>query len=172
MNTHSTQFHTLIINETKRRLFQESIPRIVQCLSLLTEEEVWFRPNNNSNSAGNLVLHLCGNARQWICAGLGKLPDLRQRQLEFDEKGPLAVHVLLQKLVDLENDVEKVLDKLSAEVLLNTHPVQGFSESGIAILIHVVEHFSYHTGQITFLVKWLKNQDTGYYFNLDLDLRS
>ena len=44
-------------------------PKIERCLEKLSDEQIWWRPNEESNSIGNLVLHVCGNARQWIVAG-------------------------------------------------------------------------------------------------------
>ncbi len=158
-----------LIAEVRRRLFSEGIPRLRKCLSLLSEEEIWWRPNAHSNSVGNLVLHLCGNARQWICSGLGKQPDRRRRSVEFAERGPLPAEALLQQLERLQSDVEAVLQGLRTEDLLQEHPVQVYHENGVSILVHVVEHFSYHVGQVTYLVKWLKDLDTGYYAGQNLE---
>jgi uncharacterized damage-inducible protein DinB len=169
MENMAIHIHELLIKETKRRILYESIPRIRKCLSMLSEEQVWFRPNLQSNSAGNLVLHVCGNARQWICSGLGNQPDYRNRHAEFAEKGPLSNEKLFALLDNCENDIEIVLDSLVPEQLIKAVKVQGFDETGISVLIHVVEHFSYHTGQIAYLTKGLKNISTGFYDGLNLD---
>lgn len=159
----------LLIAEVRRRLFEESFVRLRKCLHLLDEEQIWWRPNDLTNSVGNLTLHLCGNARQWICAGLGKQPDTRHRQAEFDERGPIPRADLLAMLDTLEKDIDEVLEMLTPEEVLTTHPVQTFRETGMSILVHVVEHFSYHVGQVTLLTKWLKNTDTGYYEGVPLE---
>lgn len=163
------QLHQCILTETRRRLFEESIPRVKKCLSLLSEAETWYRPNAHSNSVGNLLLHLCGNARQWIVSGLGGAADTRRRQQEFDERGPIPQQLLLEQLDRLQQDVEAVLARLQPTDLLATYRVQGFEESGFGILLHVVEHFSYHVGQITYFVKAHKDLDTGYYAGQNLD---
>ncbi len=139
---------------------------------MLTNEEVWLRPNESSNSIGNLILHLCGNVRQWILSGLGKLPDRRIRQSEFDERGPIPHVELMNQLKVLKEEVEVVLGNLKPEDLIAQHSVQGFEENGVSIVVHVIEHFSYHTGQITYQVKAIKNVDTGYYSGLNLDTTS
>lgn len=167
--TTELQIHEAFIKEVKRRLFEEGVMRIKKCIDLLSEEQIWYRPNEHSNSVGNLILHLCGNVRQWILTGLGKEEDIRQRQKEFDEKGPLATQKMLDDLDALMLQVDKVLDRLSPEDLLAIHDVQGFEENGLAILVHVVEHFSYHVGQITYIVKALKDTDTGYYKGIALE---
>ncbi len=156
------------MEEIKRRLFEESLPRLHKCLGLLSEQEIWHRPNYETVSAGNLILHLCGNARQWILAGLCGQPDTRQRQKEFDEKGPISTEKLINELNILERELQKALDQIQPQHLLKQYEVQIFKENGISILVHVVEHFSYHVGQVTYIVKSLKNIDTKYYGGHDL----
>lgn len=153
----------LLIAETKRRLFEEGIPRIKKCLAELSTEDIWYRPNDNSNSVGNLVLHLCGNVRQWIVAGLGKEMDVRKRDAEFAQKDAVHTSLLLKMMDDLQKDVEIVLDNLPEKYFTEKHEVQVYQETGVSILVHVVEHFSYHVGQITYFTKWQKNLDTKYY---------
>lgn len=163
MKKYDENFRDLLISETKRRLFEESVPRLKKCLNQLPEKEVWYRPNNHSNSMGNITLHLCGNVRQWILSGLGKQKDTRTRQQEFDEIGPISTSELTQKVDDLMGKVEHVLDSVTSEMLLEKHKVQVYEETGLSILVHVVEHFSYHVGQMTYFVKWRKDMDMGYY---------
>jgi uncharacterized damage-inducible protein DinB len=164
MNTENCLFR-----EVRRRLMDENVPRIKQCLAELTTEEIWYRPNENSNSVGNLVLHLCGNVRQWLLSGLGGYTDNRRRQQEFDERGPFPTSILLRHLDELMEETDKVLNKLTAEKILQPVEVQGFTETGVSVLMHVVEHFSYHTGQITYYVKWRKDINTAYYNGINLD---
>lgn len=163
MKKYDENFRDLLITETKRRLFEESVTRLKKCLNQLTEEETWYRPNEHSNSMGNITLHLCGNVRQWILTGLGKQNDKRTRQQEFDERGPISTKALIQKVDNLMLEVEKVLDSITSEMLLEKHKVQVYEETGLSILVHVVEHFSYHVGQMTYFVKWRKDIDTKYY---------
>lgn len=159
----------LLIRETKYRLLEESIPRLHKCLDKLSVAEIWYRPNTNTVSIGNLVLHLCGNVRQWLISGLGGAPDHRERQREFDEPGPLPTSELREKLDKLETDIEAVLEGLSTSDLITERTIQGYESSGVSILVHITEHFSYHVGQVTVLVKSRKDMDMGYYVGKDLD---
>ena len=161
--------HTDVMTEVRRRLYDESVPRLKKCLGLLSDEEIWRRPNDNTPSVGNLVLHLCGNLRQWVLSGLGGVPDHRQRQKEFDERGPIPAAQLVADLDRVMEDVERSLESLGPDDLLAEHSVQGFTETGTGILIHVVEHFSYHVGQISWHVKVLKDVDLAYYAGYDLN---
>lgn len=162
-NDYPKTFCDALTTETRRRLFEEGIPRIKKCLDLLTIEEIWHKPNANSNSVGNIVLHLCGNVRQWIGTGLGKLPEVRQRDEEFSHSEFLTKKKLLEKLNEIQEMSEQVLAKVSSDDLLTVHKVQVYEETGLSILVHVTEHFSYHVGQITYYVKAKKDLATAYY---------
>ena len=161
-----------LLKECRRRLFDESMPRIRTCLGQLTVDEIWARPNEQTVSAGNLVLHLAGNVRQYVISTLGGSADLRERQKEFDATGPMATADLLAILEQAMGEVSAVLDRIDPSTLLQTHRVQGFVESGLSILVHVVEHFSYHTGQLAYIVKSRKNVDLGFYRGKDLNRKS
>ncbi|HNQ12084.1 MAG TPA: DinB family protein [Bacteroidia bacterium] len=159
----------LIIQEFKVRVFDESMQRILTCIDLLHENQLHLKIHENGNSVGNLVLHLCGNARQWIVASFGFEKDIRVRQEEFDAKGPFRKEDLKKRLMTLKNDLQKCLDQIDVSVLIKNYRIQSFEVSGLSALIHVIEHFSYHTGQITLICKYLSGKETGYYSGIKLD---
>lgn len=170
MSTNSSAtLSSVFIEEIKRRIFGECFPRLEKCLNELTAEQIWYRPNASSNSVGNLVLHLQGNIRQWVVAGLGKKEDVRERQKEFDEQGPVSSDKMLKDMKGLLQEVAQILNSTSTDDLLEVRNVQGYEESGLSILVHVTEHFSYHVGQMTYIVKMLKDKDMAYYAGHDLD---
>lgn len=158
-----------IIEEFKRRIFSESVPRLIKCLGLLTDEEIWLKPNSESNSVGNLVLHLCGNVSQYILSGIGGLEDTRNRSAEFNEKGPIPASELIENMEKVMSQVSKVINHLSVEELIQEVGVQGFRETKLSIIIHVIEHFSYHVGQISYFVKLKKEIDLNYYGGINLN---
>ena len=151
---------------------QENVPRIQKCLDLLTEEQVWEKPNSSTNSIANLILHLCGNIRQYINSSLGNQPDLRQRDNEFSVTDGLTKKELFSCIESTVNKAISVLENLTEDELLKERSVQGFQFSGIGNVIHVVEHFSYHTGQIAIQTKLLANKDLGFYADMDLNLKN
>jgi uncharacterized damage-inducible protein DinB len=120
---------------------------------------------------GNLVLHLCGNVRQWIISTLRGDADHRQRDREFSEQGPIAREELLQLLDSTMNTALEVIDGLDEERLLKTYRVQAYEPTGVGVVVHVTEHFSYHVGQITLHTKLLLDVDTGYYSGVDLNAK-
>ena len=145
---------------SSRYLFaKQSLPRIMKCLQQLSEEEIWWRPNSASNSAGNLVLHLCGNVRQWIISGLGGAEDRRQRDLEFAERGPIPRQVLVAQLRRTVQEACGVLARLSDDSLLRKYEIQGFHVTGLDAAFRVAEHFGYHTGQIVYIAKLKRARD-------------
>ncbi len=154
---------TAFINQAIDFLTGEYLPKIERCLERLTDEQIWWRSNEQSNSIGNLVLHLCGNARQWIVCGLGFEPDHRIRDAEFAQRDVLPRADLVQLLQTTIADVETVLRQLDPSVLLEQRTIQGSEVDVLHAIFHVTEHFSMHTGQIIMLTKMLTATDLSFY---------
>ena len=151
---------------------EENPPRIQKCLDQISEEECWQKPNSQTNSIGNLLLHLCGNITQYIIAGLGGATDNRRRDDEFAASGGWSKSELLEKITGVTREAVSVVKGLSADQLVNGRSVQGFQLTGFGIVIHVVEHYSYHVGQIAQWTKLLSEKDLGFYADLDLNITS
>ena len=164
---------TLIVEFVKQSILriEENTPKIEKCLAELSEEEIWKRPNASSNSIGNLVLHLCGNITQYIIATLGEKEDERDRDAEFDAREGYSKSALTNKLKAVVSQAVSVIKSADSEMLLRKRRVQIYEFTGIGIIIHVAEHYSYHTGQIVFWTKLLKDKDLGFYANLDLNTK-
>ena len=158
--------------EFERRLKTESLARIRVCVDLLSEEELWNRPNNNLVSVANLILHLNGNVKQWILSGVGDHKDDRERDNEFDQTKRIPTEELISTLTSTLDKSIRLIGDLSEESLLEYRNVQGYNETVLSILIHVIEHFSYHTAQITYYTKYIKDVDTKYYEGDDLNAKS
>ncbi|WP_299253716.1 DinB family protein [uncultured Aquimarina sp.] len=150
----------------------ESLRMITISFGKLSEDDIWKRFNQSSNSVGNLVLHLCGNITQYAIASLEGLEDKRDRDAEFEAKEGFAKAELLLKLKKTIEEAKTVLLNCSLAELMRKREVQGFTFSGIGIMIHVTEHLSYHTGQIAFWTKQLKNKDLGFYDGMDLNIKN
>jgi len=158
-----------IQDEVRLRLLEESIPRIKQCLVELSIEQIWHRPNDNSNAVGNLVLHLCGNVRQYLISSIGSKVDTRERQKEFDARD-ISKDALLKEIEILAIEIEQAIPFITNQELERQRSVQGFEMTGLSIVVHVIEHFSYHTGQIAYFTKMVKDMDLKFYGDLDLDV--
>ena len=170
MNPTLTQNITdLFIDQVNQKIGHEFIGKIKYCLSLLTEEEVWYQPNSHCNSVGVMILHLNGNVRQWVLSGACGLADHRDRPAEFYPESQVNKNELIKMMDALANDLDHHLPQIKPENLIACKDVQCYNETVLAMLMHATEHFSYHTGQIIYLTKLLKDMDTGFYADLDLE---
>jgi hypothetical protein len=130
-----------------------SMARIRHCISQLSEEQVWWRPQESMNSIGNLVLHLTGNVRQWIVSGIGGAQDIRKRPKEFSERGPIPPDTLLSQLQVVVDDAKNALLGASTESMLSPRRIQGFNVDGFGVLFECIPHFKGHTQEIICLTR-------------------
>lgn len=151
------------ILKARSYLVEDYLPKIERCLVQLSDDEVWWRANPESNSIGNLLLHLAGNVRQWIVSGVGGAVDARVRQLEFDQREVVARDELLGRLRQTLSEVDEVLAQLDPARVLEPRRIQGSDVTVLEAVFHVVEHFSMHAGQIILLTKLLKGADLQFY---------
>lgn len=153
----------------REKLLEEFLPRLETAVRSLSEEEVWRKPNPASNSVGNLVLHLEGNVRQWIVAGLGGAADVRDRPREFAPRGREPTAEILRRLRAAVEEAVRVVAGLGPADFARRVRIQAWEVDGVEIVIHVVEHFSYHYGQIAYAVKAARGEDLGFYAGAALD---
>ena len=142
------------------------------CFAELDDDDVWKRPNPASNSIGNLILHLRGNITQYAISSLSGVADARERDKEFAAREGHDKATLLALLEATVEQAKVAIRNADAVNLLRERAVQGFRFSGMGIILHVVEHYSYHTGQIAFWTKILKNKDLGFYAGVDLNVKN
>ena len=158
---------TLFLEESRKLMFTESWTRLQGTVESLSEEQLWWRPNDACNSIGNLLLHLNGNVRQWIVTSFTGKDDQRNRPAEFSEKSGGPASAVLAKLSATMNEVSSVLSRLTAEDLLARYHIQGYHVTGLEAVYHVVEHFGMHYGQILYITKALQGKDLGFYRELN-----
>jgi uncharacterized protein DUF1572 len=158
---------SLFVTFSRRKLLEEYWPRLRTCVESLTDEQVWWRPNDASNSIGNLILHLNGNVRQWLIAAFEHLGDQRNRPAEFNQRDHIPGPALLQQLATTMDEASGVLSRLTETDLLTSMEIQGYKVTGLAAVYQVVEHFGLHYGQIAYITKMLRNADLGFYRELN-----
>jgi hypothetical protein len=130
-----------------------ALAKIKHCLGQLTDEQVWRRSHPAMNSVGNLILHLCGNLRQWIVAGLGGGMDTRNRPAEFSERGPIPKDELLRKLETTVGEARAKLERQSARALIEIRRIQSFNVTGLAAIFDSVSHFRGHAQEIIHITR-------------------
>lgn len=138
------------------------LPKLLHCLDAMSDEQIWWRPNEQSNSVGNLVLHLRGNLKQWIVVPLGGGRFRRDRNAEFATRERVPKAQLIADIQAAVDEVDAVLKSLAANQLLVRYPVQTHQTSALQAIYHVVEHFSYHLGQILYIYKLQTAADPGF----------
>jgi len=166
MAANDNELASVFLEFSRTKLLGQFWPRMKECVAPLTSEQVWWRPNDASNSIGNLLLHLDGNVRQWLVDSFNKNQDQRNRPAEFAAQSGLSAADLLVRLGATLDEAAKVLDRLTVDELLAPYEIQGYHVRGLDAVYQVVEHFGLHYGQIVYIVKSLLAKDLGFYKEL------
>lgn len=141
--------------ELAARYLEEYLDKIRLAVERLSEDELWWRPAAGTNSAGNLILHLCGNLSLWLLAGVGGRPFDRRRSEEFGADRSHGKAELLARLEEVVAACRGVLAALEPEDLERPAAIQTYDTDLLGAVFHAVEHMSYHTGQIVWIAKAL-----------------
>ena len=149
--------------QSREYLTAHYLPKIRAAVEPLAEPDLWWRPNDASNSIANLMLHLAGNIRQWIVSGVGGAPDRRERAGEFARRDGLLKDELLTTLSGAVHDADAALARISRAALAEPRTIQGREVTVLEAIYHVVEHFGMHTGQIAYISKLRTGKDLGFY---------
>jgi uncharacterized damage-inducible protein DinB len=168
----------MFLRHARFRLLEDYFVKIAAAIEALTDEQVWRRPNESSNSVGNLLLHLSGNVRQWIISGVGGAEDRRDRASEFAARGSAPKGELVELVKATLDEADAVLARIEDECaaansdgpLRRLCGPQSYEVTVLDAIFHVVEHFSYHTGQIVFAAKWLAEGQVSFYDDRRLNL--
>lgn len=158
-----------LVRIAERHFLEEGLRRIDICLGQLTDDQVWYRPNQSTNSVGIILTHLIGNITQYVISGLGNAPDLRMRDREFDDRRRPSKSELRQAIAVTLQDAVTTLRRLRPLDVRKEYRIQGFTLSFLQVVIHVMEHFSYHIGQIAYITKMVTDRQTGFYAGVDLN---
>jgi hypothetical protein len=152
---HST-IETVLLDSLQKRITRIFPDQIRACLSELTDEQIWWRPNDNSNSVGNLVLHLAGSVRHYLCRGIGGFEYERNRPAEFSERGPIPRQELLAIFEETIRQSTRSFESLDTSRLLAGTEEPGYYGTLLEQLVGVGVHMATHTGQIIYATRLLK----------------
>ena len=147
------------IAESRRYLSADYLPKVERCLDALTDEDLWWRSGEESNSIGNLLLHLDGSTRMWVISGAGGAPDRRDRQSEFDAREGVSRAELLARLRATVAEADEVLARVAHDTLLEQRHIGDYDVTVLGAILHAVEHFAMHAGQIIMLAKMRTGED-------------
>jgi uncharacterized damage-inducible protein DinB len=143
----------LFLQRARYYLATEYRSKVRLAVEAIPSDRLWWRANEQSNSVGNLLLHLTGNIRQWIVSGVGGVPGSRNRAQEFAARSGPGAAELLANLDRALAEVDEVLAALTPGQLLERRAIQGRDLIVLEAVLHVVEHFSMHLGQIILVAK-------------------
>jgi hypothetical protein len=159
MKHNSSMIGDLFLSHSANKLTQMT-GYIEACVLKLDADQVWQGPQN---SIGNLVLHLCGNVRQWLGSSVGGERDVRERDREFAADSRIETPELLEKLRITVNDAVRILTGLPPDRLTEQVSTQDGERHVLEVIYQVVGHFQQHAGQIIFATKLATGEDLKFY---------
>ena len=158
METLADKITADFLDVSSRRLGQMTI-YLTTCVKKLNDEQVWRRQGAYENAVGNLILHLCGNARQWIMHGVGGAPDVRVRDKEFSADGGMTGAELIGLFESTMAEAKAVIAGVTAERMAERTTPQGRDVSVMEAIYQVVGHVQQHVGQIILVTKQMLETD-------------
>ena len=148
------------LNGVTLAALQSRITRILPAqirasIEQLTDEQLWWRPNEHTNSVGNLVLHVAGSMRHYLCRGVGGIDYTRDRPAEFAERGPIPRQQLLTIFDDTIGQAEEILRGFDTSRFLNPSDEPDYVPTIFDMIFNISIHLATHTGQIVYITKML-----------------
>jgi len=147
----SDSVDAFLLQHLTTRLVTEFPNHVEKCLEVLSEDDLWWRPHEQSNAVGNLVLHVAGSNRHFLEHVVGGAPGVRDRDAEFAERAGRSKADVLEIWSDVAARVDRVLRALTPERLLQ--PTSDRNRSVADVLLHVTHHNAFHIGQIIWITK-------------------
>lgn len=133
---------------------------VESCLGQLNDRQIWARNAAHENTIGNLILHLCGNMRQWIMHGIRDDGDVRTRDAEFSADGGMSKAQLAEMFKSTVEEAKGIIGSLPPTRLVErTDPQRLGPVSVLDAIYQVVGHVQQHVGQIILLTKQMAAKD-------------
>ena len=146
----------ILLDLARARLIVHQAGLVRACLDVLNDGQIWWRANEDSNSIGNLVLHLTGSTRFFIGHGVGNSGYVRDREREFSEPGPLAREELIAHFEVAMAEADRVLKAVDPVMLDETNDRTGKIVSTGELIFNQVLHFTSHAGQVVYATKLIQ----------------
>lgn len=145
-----------LLRVTRTRLLRDYPEQITACLDALTDEQLWWRPNEQANAVANLVLHLAGSNHYYLEQVIGGRDVGRDRAAEFAARGGHSKAQLVETWEQARSAAERILDTIEPAQLAQTTDRTGKVTTYAQILLHVTHHNAAHMGQIVWITKMLR----------------
>lgn len=145
----------VILEALRSRITGVFPAQIRAAVAPLTDEQIWWRPDEKSNSIGNLVLHLTGSLNYFLNRNLGALAFDRNRAGEFAARSGASKGELLAQFDNMVEEAARTFARLTPERLSAPSPEPAMSSIVVEDLINITAHLAAHAGQIVWISKML-----------------
>jgi hypothetical protein len=152
----SADLSQTVLEALRKRITRVIPNQIRSCIDQLSDEQLWWRPNEEANSVGNLVLHLSGSVRHYLGHQLGGIAYTRNRDAEFAERGPIERSQLLATWDDTVSQVTEVLAVFDTGRFLDSTAETDYVPTVFDLIYNVSIHMATHAGQIVWVTKMLE----------------
>ena len=142
-----------LLHLVRSRMIDDYPSQIGQCLEVITDDDLWWRPDEKSNALGNVMLHLIGSNRLYVGYGVGNRAIERDRAAEFTARGNPSRASLVNAWNDAVHMMREVLDALEPSQLMETTDRTGKMTTIASILLHASHHTAAHMGQVVWITK-------------------
>jgi len=144
-----------------RRQFRGNKRLAEAAIAQLTDEELFFTLDPESNSIAILVKHLAGNMRSRFTDFLttdGEKPD-RFRDQEFELNTATTRADVMRWWEEGWEQVFTTLNALKPEDVMRTVTIRGEPHTVLQALNRQIAHYASHSGQIILLAKHLRSKE-------------
>jgi len=149
------QLDAIALTALRGRITRIIPEQIRACIEELSDQQLWWRPNEHANSAGNLVLHLSGSMRHYLSRGVGGIAYDRDRAAEFSERGPVSKEQLLKSFDETIDQATQVLDQFNSARFTEASDEQNYVPTLFDSIFNISIHLATHAGQIVYITKML-----------------
>jgi hypothetical protein len=150
-------FEQVVLQAMQSRITNILPTQILSCVEELSEEQLWWRPNEESNSIGNLMLHLSGSLRHYLSKTIGGIEYERDRPAEFNEREGLPKEQVIAIFKETIAQAKQIFESFDTARFLDSTPEQAYNPTIFSLIYNVSIHIATHTGQIIFVTKMLKD---------------
>jgi hypothetical protein len=150
-----TDANAVALEALRVRITKVLPAQIRSSVEQLSDEQLWWRPNKESNSVGNLVLHVRGAVMHFLCRGVGGIAYDRDRPAEFATES-MPKEELLKLFDEMVDETEQTFAALDATRLAEPSTEPAYYSTVFEDLFGVAIHVAVHTGQIVYVTKMLR----------------
>ena len=153
----------------RSRMVDDYPTQIGQCLDVITDQDLWWRPDEKSNALGNILLHLIGSNRLYVGYGVGARALERDRAAEFTARGNPGRAAVVTAWDETVHMMRQVFDSLQPSQMMETTDRTGKVTTIASILLHASHHTAAHLGQVVWITKmrrpsaldevWIRTRD-------------